>query len=81
METKSTIPAPKKVGIVLILLFVENILKTSRGKTVYLPIIKPELSSICFQFADYPYTADYVKTSQETYFGVKIILVDKTIKQ
>ena len=59
----------------------ENILKTSRGKTVYLPIIKPELSSICFQFADYPYTADYVKTSQETYFGVKIILVDKTIKQ
>ena len=52
----------------------ENILKKSRGKTIHLRSIRPELSTICFQFADYPYTGAYVKSSQERYFGVKIIL-------
>jgi Family of unknown function (DUF6056) len=52
----------------------ENILKNSQNKTIHLKEIGPELSTICFQFADYPYTGAYVKSSQERYFGVKIIL-------
>jgi hypothetical protein len=54
----------------------ETILKNNRGKKVHLKLINPNLNSPCFQFQDYSIQNDFIKSSQEAYFGVKII-VDK----
>lgn len=54
----------------------ENILKKSRGKIIHLKLIDSNLSSPSFNFADFKDDSDFIKVSQESFFGVKII-VDK----
>lgn len=54
----------------------ENICKKSRGKTVYLQLIDQDLTSPCYHFFDFYILKEdnYIKKSQELYFGVKIII-------
>lgn len=54
----------------------ENMLKSSRGKTVHLKLIDSKLSSPSYNFEDFSDDSDFIKVSQESFFGVKII-VDK----
>ncbi len=56
----------------------ENLLNISRGKTVYLKLINQELTSPCYHFSDFyiniPEQDNFIKSSQEEYFGVKIVI-------
>jgi Family of unknown function (DUF6056) len=56
----------------------ENLLKNSKGKTVYLKLINQDLTSPCYHFTDFfidkPIEDDFIKTSQEQYFNVKIVI-------
>lgn len=56
----------------------ENIFKKSKGKTVHVKLINQELSSPCYHFSDFfiaiPDENNYVKTTQELFFDVKIII-------
>jgi Family of unknown function (DUF6056) len=56
----------------------ENLLKNSKGKTVYLKLIDQNLTSPCYHFTDFfidkPIEDDFIKTSQEQYFDVKIVI-------
>ncbi len=54
----------------------ENLLKVSNGKTVHIKLINPDLNGNCFIFPDFADESEYIKTTQEIFFGVKII-VDK----
>jgi Family of unknown function (DUF6056) len=56
----------------------ENLLKISTGKTVYIKLIDQDLTSPCYHFTDFfidkPIDDDFIKTSQEQYFDVKIVI-------
>lgn len=57
----------------------ENILKSSKNKTIFLKIIDVNKIPICYNFTDYPFlqtdNSDFVRKFQEKYYGVKIIAV------
>ncbi len=56
----------------------ENLFKNSKGNTVFLKLIDQNLTSPCYHFTDFfidiPDKDNFIKTSQEEFFDVKIII-------
>lgn len=58
----------------------EHLLEKSKGKTVYLKLINQDLTSPCYRFSDFfinvPDKDNFIKSGQELYYGVKIVVVE-----